>query len=31
VSIDGNRIGNGKPGAIATALRRHFHDYAETK
>jgi D-alanine transaminase len=29
VSIDGRTIGNGKPGAVATALRREFHRYAE--
>jgi D-alanine transaminase len=29
VGIDGRTIGGGKPGPIATALRRHFHDYAE--
>jgi D-alanine transaminase len=29
VSIDGRAIGDGKPGPVATALRRAFHDYAE--
>jgi D-alanine transaminase len=29
VGIDGHTIGDGKPGPIATALRHHFHDYAE--
>ncbi len=29
VSIDGRTIGDGKPGPIATALRREFHRYAE--
>jgi D-alanine transaminase len=29
VSIDGHRIGNGKPGPVAVALRREFHRYAE--
>jgi D-alanine transaminase len=28
-SIDGHAIGDGKPGPIATALRRVFHNYAE--
>lgn len=30
VAIDGRPIGGGKPGPIATALRREFHRYAET-
>jgi D-alanine transaminase len=30
VAIDGRPIGDGKPGPIATALRREFHRYAET-
>ncbi len=30
VSIDGRTIGDGKPGPVATALRREFHHYAET-
>jgi D-alanine transaminase len=29
VSIDDHRIGDGRPGPIATALRREFHRYAE--
>ena len=29
VSIDGRKIGDGKPGPVATALRREFHRYAE--
>ena len=29
VSINGRRIGDGKPGPIATALRAEFHRYAE--
>ena len=29
VNIDGHAIGDGKPGPIATALRRAFHLYAE--
>jgi len=29
VSIDGHRIGDGKPGPIAVALRRAFHRFAE--
>ena len=29
VKIDDRTIGNGKPGAIATALRQAFHDFAE--
>jgi D-alanine transaminase len=29
VRIDGHSIGDGKPGPIATALRRDFHRYAE--
>ncbi|MDE1974091.1 MAG: D-amino acid aminotransferase, partial [Hyphomicrobiales bacterium] len=29
VRIDGHVIGDGKPGPVATALRREFHRYAE--
>jgi D-alanine transaminase len=29
VRIDGRPVGNGKPGPVATALRRDFHRYAE--
>jgi D-alanine transaminase len=29
VRIDGRPIGNGKPGPLATALRRQFHSHAE--
>jgi len=29
VRIDGRAIGDGKPGPVATALRREFHRYAE--
>jgi D-alanine transaminase len=29
VRIDGTAIGDGKPGPIARALRRHFHEFAE--
>ena len=29
VRIDGHRIGDGKPGPVAIALRREFHRYAE--
>jgi D-alanine transaminase len=29
VSIDGRPVGDGKPGPIATALRRDFHQHAE--
>ena len=29
VQIDDRAVGNGKPGPIATALRREFHDFAE--
>ena len=29
VRIDGHAIGEGKPGPVATALRRDFHEYAE--
>ena len=29
VRIDGRAIGEGKPGPVATALRRAFHEYAE--
>jgi D-alanine transaminase len=31
VSIDGHVIGDGKPGPVATTLRREFHRYAEIK
>jgi D-alanine transaminase len=31
VRIDGRLIGDGKPGPVATALRREFHRYAETR
>jgi len=30
VAIDGYSIGDGKPGPVATALRREFHRFAET-
>ena len=30
VRIDGRTIGDGKPGPVATALRREFHQYAQT-
>jgi D-alanine transaminase len=30
VRIDGRLIGDGKPGPIATTLRREFHRFAET-
>jgi len=30
VRIDGQPVGNGAPGLVATALRRDFHRYAET-
>ncbi len=30
VKIDGHVIGDGKPGPVATALRRAFHRFAET-
>ena len=30
VRIDGHRIGDGKPGPVAIALRREFHRHAET-
>jgi len=30
IRIDGRTIGNGKPGPVATALRREFHRFAET-
>src|SRR5690349_1073105 len=30
IRIDGRAIGDGKPGAVATALRREFHRFAET-
>ena len=29
VSIDGQSIGDGKPGPVALALRREFHRFAE--
>jgi D-alanine transaminase len=29
VEIDGNKIGNGRPGPVARALRAHFHEIAE--
>ncbi len=29
VRIDGRMVGDGKPGPVATALRREFHHYAE--
>ena len=29
VSIDGHRIGDGKPGPVAKALRHAFHRFAE--
>ncbi|HUI98573.1 MAG TPA: D-amino-acid transaminase [Xanthobacteraceae bacterium] len=29
VRIDGKRVGDGKPGPVATALRREFHRHAE--
>ena len=29
VRIDGRTIGDGKPGPVASALRRAFHRYAE--
>ena len=29
VRIDGRAIGDGKPGPVATALRREFHRFAE--
>ena len=29
VRIDGRPVGNGKPGLVATALRRDFHRHAE--
>ena len=29
IQIDGHKIGDGKPGPIATALRRQFHRFAE--
>jgi D-alanine transaminase len=30
VRIDGHTVGDGKPGPLASALRREFHRYAET-
>jgi D-alanine transaminase len=30
VKIDGRSIGDGKPGRVASALRREFYRYAET-
>jgi D-alanine transaminase len=29
VTIDGEKIGDGRPGAVAKALRAHFHELAE--
>ena len=29
VRIDGKPVGGGKPGPVATALRREFHRHAE--
>ena len=29
IAIDGRKIGDGKPGPIATTLRREFHHFAE--
>jgi D-alanine transaminase len=29
VQIDGRTIGDGKPGPVATALRREFHRFAQ--
>ena len=29
IRIDGRMIGNGRPGPLATALRRDFHKYSE--
>jgi D-alanine transaminase len=29
VAIDGRKIGDGRPGPVATALRAHFHEVAE--
>jgi D-alanine transaminase len=29
VAIDGRTVGDGKPGPVATALRRAYHDFAE--
>jgi D-alanine transaminase len=29
VTIDGRKIGDGRPGPVATALRAHFHEVAE--
>ncbi len=31
VRIDGRSVGDGKPGPVATALRREFHRYAECR
>ena len=31
VQIDDRTVGDGKPGPIATALRREFHDFAEQR
>ena len=31
IQIDGRKIGDGKPGPIATALRREFHRFAEAR
>jgi D-alanine transaminase len=30
VRIDGRPVGDGKPGPVATALRREFNQFAET-
>jgi D-alanine transaminase len=30
VRIDGRPVGDGKPGPVSTALRREFHQFAET-
>ncbi|MFG1479534.1 D-amino-acid transaminase [Xanthobacter sp. V4C-4] len=29
IAIDGRPVGDGRPGAVATALRRRFHDFTE--
>jgi len=29
VSIDGRKVGDGKPGPVATALRQDFYRFAE--
>ena len=31
VHVDGQPVGNGGPGLIAAALRRDFHQHAETR